>query len=96
MMSLAFADFEAAARAKAFDEVLERQWAPGTVLDTHVHPFDASALVVQGEMWLRVGADTQHLLEGDTFELPRGTLHAERYGSAGATYWVARRGPATA
>jgi quercetin dioxygenase-like cupin family protein len=72
--------------------VLVRRWDPGTVLETHVHPFDASAVVVQGEMWLVTGDDTRHLFAGDSFELARGTPHSERYGSEGATYWVARRG----
>ena len=91
-MAESFAQFESRAKAQGFDQVLERRWEPGTVLDTHVHPFDASALVVQGEMWLIVGDNTRHLLAGDTFELARNTPHAERYGSEGATYWVARRG----
>jgi len=91
-MAESFAQFEGRAKAQGFDQVLERRWEPGTVLDTHVHPFDASALVVQGEMWLIVGDNTRHLLAGDTFELARNTAHAERYGSEGATYWVARRG----
>jgi quercetin dioxygenase-like cupin family protein len=70
---------------------LERQWAPGTVLDTHAHPFAVKARVVQGEMWLTVGASTRHLRAGDTFELDSDVPHAERYGDDGATYWVARR-----
>ena len=92
-MPMVFAEFEAQARALGFGEVLERQWAPGTVLEWHAHSFDASALVVQGEMWLTVGEQTRHLHPGDTFEVPRNTQHAERYGAQGATYWVGRRGP---
>jgi quercetin dioxygenase-like cupin family protein len=61
------------------------------VLDVHGHPFAVKALVVRGEMWLTVGDDTRHLRAGDTFELGREVLHAERYGSEGASYWVARR-----
>ena len=78
--------------ARGFDEVLERTWSPSTVLEEHTHPFDADAVVVQGEMWLRVGTDERRLLPGDTFVLARDTPHAERYGPDGATYWVARRG----
>jgi hypothetical protein len=33
-----FAAFEAEALAEGFDEVLERVWAPGTVLAEHTHP----------------------------------------------------------
>jgi quercetin dioxygenase-like cupin family protein len=85
------AEFEAARKAEGYEEVLERVWAPHTVLDEHTHPFDAKAVVTQGEMWLTCGGSTQHLLPGGTFELARNTPHAERYGPEGATYWVARR-----
>lgn len=82
--------FESNARAAGFDEALVREWAPNTVVETHAHPFDADAVVTQGEMWLTCGSITRHLRPGDTFSLASGTLHAERYGSQGATYWVAR------
>ena len=91
-MSESFAQFESRAKALGFNEVLERQWEPGRVVGTHSHPFDASALVVQGEMWLMVGDETRHIATGGTFELARNTPHSERYGSEGATYWVGRRG----
>jgi hypothetical protein len=57
MSQLTFETFAAAAKARGFDEVLERKWQPGLVLDTHKHPFAVKALVVQGEMWLVVGND---------------------------------------
>lgn len=88
-----FADFKATALAQGFDEVLERNWGPGLVLESHTHPFAVQALVVQGEMWLSCGDQTRHLQPGDTFELAREVPHAERYGAEGATYWVARRNP---
>lgn len=91
MSAITFAEFEAAQRARGCDEVVSRSWEPGTVVDTHTHPFAADALVVAGEMWLSCGGQTRHLLPGDTFTLARDEPHAERYGSAGATYWVARR-----
>ena len=86
-----FAAFERDARAQGFDEVLERKWAPDTVLDSHTHPFAVSARVVQGEMWLTVAGAVRHLRPGDTFTLDREVPHAERYGAEGARYWVARR-----
>jgi hypothetical protein len=84
-------DYAAAARAEGFDEVLERRWSPGTELETHTHDFAVRALVVQGELWLTVGAQTRHLRAGDAFTLEANVPHAERYGAEGATYWVARR-----
>ncbi|MES2956943.1 MAG: AraC family ligand binding domain-containing protein [Pseudomonadota bacterium] len=86
-----FAAFEADARARGFTTVLERQWAPDVVLETHSHPFAVEAQMVQGELWLTVGDEVRHLQPGDRFELEVDEPHAERYGSAGATYWAARR-----
>ena len=91
-MSESFAEFESRARAQGYNEVLERRWEPSQVVPIHSHPFDASAVVVRGEMWLMVGDDTRHIGTGGTFELARDTPHSERYGSEGAVYWVARRG----
>ncbi|MBE7941287.1 MULTISPECIES: AraC family transcriptional regulator [Ramlibacter] len=88
-----FEEFRTRKLAEGFDEVLERRWEARTVLEEHTHPFDANAVVADGEMWLQVGTGpARRLLPGDTFELARGTPHSERYGEAGATYWVARRG----
>jgi quercetin dioxygenase-like cupin family protein len=91
MTEVTFEDFSARERAKGFDEVVERKWAPNVVLDSHTHPFSVEALVVQGEMWLTVGNDVRHLQPGDTFSLDREMPHSERYGPEGATYWAARR-----
>ena len=93
MTPLTFAVFEAKARAAGFDEVLERRWAPDTIIATHTHNFDVDALVTQGEMWLGCEGRTRHLEAGDTFSLARDVPHDERYGPQGATYWVARRNP---
>jgi len=91
MNDVTFEAFESEARDLGFDEVLERKWPPATVLESHRHAFALRALVVAGEMWLTVGDDVRHLLPGDTFALERDVPHAERYGTEGATYWVARR-----
>ena len=77
-----FSEFAAQARAQGFDEVLERPWPPDTVLPTHIHPFDASALVVQGTMWLTEGGHTRKLGPGDRFEIARDVPHDERYDHA--------------
>jgi quercetin dioxygenase-like cupin family protein len=95
MPDITFPEFEAQTRAQGFNEVLERDWAPGTVVDTHTHPFAVKALMVRGELWLTQGGSTRHLQAGDTFELAHAVPHAERYGSEGATFWAARRHPAT-
>ena len=86
-----FEQFESDAHAAGFDEAIVREWAAHQVIPMHSHPFDASAVVTQGEMWLTCDGDTQYLTRGGTFNLPRGKLHSERYGPEGAVYWVARR-----
>ena len=86
-----FETFSRQARAAGFDEVIERVWAPDTVLPEHTHPFAVQAIVTQGQMWLTLEGQTRELRTGDRFELDRDVPHAERYGPEGATYWVARR-----
>lgn len=91
MKTASFESYRQQALAAGFDEVLERRWAPLTVVDKHSHPFIAKAIVVEGEMWLTVAGQTRHLRVGDGFELASGEPHAERYGAEGTVYWVARR-----
>ncbi len=91
MLSGTFQEFEKQALADGFDEVLERSWPADAVLDTHTHPFALKARVVRGDMWLTIAEQTLHLRPGDDFALDREVAHAERYGTEGATYWVARR-----
>jgi quercetin dioxygenase-like cupin family protein len=86
-----FSEYEAAARRDGYDEVVERVWPAGAVLDTHRHDFAVRARVVAGEMWLTDAGGTRHLRAGDAFELAARAPHAERYGAEGATYWAARR-----
>lgn len=86
--------YRRAALARGFDEVAVREWPAGQAVPEHGHPFSVEALVVQGEMWLTVGAQTRHLRPGERFTLALGEPHAERYGAAGATYWAARRNSA--
>ena len=93
MNTTTFEAFKAEALAAGFDEVLERRWAPGTVLATHSHTFGVEAVVTQGEMWLTCEGLTRHLTPGSVFTLQADVPHNERYGADGATYWVARRNP---
>lgn len=90
---LSLQQFRSLMTAAGYQEVIERSWAPGTVLDTHTHPFEANALVVQGRMWLaEQGGPERELQAGDTFHLAPEIPHTERYCSEhGATYWVARK-----
>ena len=91
--NITFEKFRDDMLAAGYDEVLERPWAPGAKAPIHAHPFEADALVVQGEMWLtEQGGAARRLEAGDRFHLQANVLHEERYGPQGAIYWVARRG----
>ena len=90
-MMMTFDTFKQEALDAGFDEVLERQWDADIFLDTHTHPFSVRALVVKGEMWLGIDGETRQLTPGSIFEVAYEVPHSERYGSEGATYWVARK-----
>ena len=91
MAAESFEGFRTRSLEAGADEVMERSWSPGQIVETHTHPFDAEAVLANGEMWLTCSGETRHLRVGDRFHIPAGTPHAERYGPSGAVYWVARR-----
>jgi hypothetical protein len=93
MQTSTFQAFEDQSLALGYDAVIDRVWAPDTVVDEHTHAFAAKAILVEGEMWLSVAGNTRHLLAGDGFELDALVPHSERYGPQGARYWVARKTP---
>ena len=89
--SPSFEAFRAEHLARGFDEVLVREWAPGQVVAEHTHPFAVKARVVAGSLVLGCRGGEHPLSAGDGFELAAGEPHTERYGPAGAVFWVARR-----
>ena len=88
------ATFEASLTDGGF-EIRSVTMQPNAVNPTHVHPFDARLLVVDGAMTIeREGAPTRTYRTGETFEMPNGCHHSETAGEAGATYVAGRRKPA--
>jgi quercetin dioxygenase-like cupin family protein len=61
------------------------------VMDEHAHPFEAKALIVAGEMHIRVGGEERRYQAGDVFHLAANLPHAERYGPEGVQYLVGRK-----
>jgi hypothetical protein len=49
-----FETFADSMKKQGFDQVVKRVWEPRATVEEHTHPFDAKALVVEGEMWLTV------------------------------------------
>ncbi|WP_233837415.1 cupin domain-containing protein [Paraburkholderia sp. ZP32-5] len=84
----------------AFTEMLLKEGFPDAVLvtrepniamDVHTHPFEAKALIVDGELHIRVGEEERLYRVGDVFHLPANKAHAERYGPNGVSYLVGRK-----
>ncbi|WP_144139325.1 cupin domain-containing protein [Paraburkholderia sp. BCC1884] len=84
----------------AFTESLTKDGFPESVvvkreanaaMDVHVHPFEAKALILEGELNIRVDDDERVYRVGDVFHLPANQPHSERYGPDGVTYLVGRK-----
>ena len=76
-----------------FAEVLTRSWPANQFVDTHTHPFEVRALVLDGELVLTCGSESRSLRVGDVFTLDAQIPHTEQYGPNGATYLVGRKYP---
>ena len=85
---------------EAFTDMLTKEGFPDAVLverepnvamDVHSHPFEAKALIVEGELHIRVGDDDRLYRVGDVFHLPANVEHAEQYGPQGVKYLVGRK-----
>lgn len=60
-------------------------------LDLHAHPFEAKALILAGELRMRVGEVEKVYTIGSVFHLPANVLHSENYGANGVKYLVGRK-----
>jgi quercetin dioxygenase-like cupin family protein len=60
-------------------------------LDSHTHPFEAKALILEGEIRIVVSDLETTYRPGDVFQLAENTPHAEFYGPHGVTYLVGRK-----
>jgi quercetin dioxygenase-like cupin family protein len=74
-----------------FPDAVEVTREANTVMDVHEHPFEAKALIIEGEMQICVGDDEQTYRVGDVFHLPAHLAHSERYGPSGVSYLVGRK-----
>ncbi|KUM42600.1 cupin domain-containing protein [Pseudomonas sp. EpS/L25] len=69
--------------------LVERE--PHDRLDVHSHPFEARALVIDGELWLRTAEGEQLYQAGDIFHLGAHEPHTEGFGPEGVRYLAGRR-----
>jgi quercetin dioxygenase-like cupin family protein len=83
--------FEAQLKAEGYQVITSVQQPVGYVLGEHVHPFDACALILEGDFTICVNGVDHHYAAGEIFRLPAGTPHSERAGSQGVSYRAGRR-----
>lgn len=76
---------------EGFPEAATVDREPGGSLDAHEHPFEAKALILEGEIRIRVGEEERLYKVGDVFHLPAHLPHAEQYGPQGVRYLVGRK-----
>jgi hypothetical protein len=91
MNTITFEEFASAARGEGCDQILQREWARGTAIESHAHALSGEALVAQGPMALSVGESSRQLGVDAGFELDRAMRHDQRCGPQRCTLRVARR-----
>lgn len=77
-----------------YTEVLVREVPADAALPEHEHAWDARLLVLEGDMHLSRGGQTEHYVQGQRFEVPCGQRHAEAHGPQGTRLLIGRRSPA--
>jgi uncharacterized cupin superfamily protein len=64
---------------------------PGGGLDEHTHPFEAKALILDGEIRIAAGGHERLYRPGEVFHLQANEPHRESYGPQGVRYLSGRR-----
>jgi quercetin dioxygenase-like cupin family protein len=77
--------------AEGYGETVTVEREANGFLDVHTHPFEAKALIVDGEISIRTDRSEQRYQTGHIFHLTANEPHAERYGPAGVKYVVGRK-----
>lgn len=83
-------EFEQQMQQQGFETVTVERPANGA-LDLHTHPFEARALILEGEITIVAEGKTQFCKAGELFQLAANVPHTEVYGPAGVRYIAARK-----
>ncbi len=76
---------------QGYETVVTVEREPNGALDTHSHPFEARALILNGDITIVAEGQTWHCGPGDTFCLAANVPHTECYGPQGVTYLAGRK-----
>jgi len=76
---------------EGFSELVTVEREPNGSLDMHTHPFEAKALILDGEISILSDGTERVYGTGSIFHLQAGQPHTERYGPGGVRYLVGRR-----
>ncbi|TAG26730.1 MAG: cupin domain-containing protein [Burkholderiales bacterium] len=85
------ADFEAALSAQGYAPAVLVQQPVGYAMGMHQHPFDAFALILQGEITIEVDGISKSYPAGSSFQLPANTPHKESALLQGVSYLAGRK-----
>jgi len=84
-------EFSRQLRLAGFGEIVVVEREPNGRLGEHSHPFESQALILAGEISLRVAGQERRYQVGEVFHLDNGQRHEEWYGPAGVRYLVGRK-----
>lgn len=76
---------------EGFNEVTAVNRNPGESMDDHRHPFEAKALITQGEITIKIDGAERVYRAGEIFHLFKNEKHSESYGPEGVSYLVGRK-----
>lgn len=83
--------FEAKLKAEGYPEIRTNGFDPNRVNPEHTHPFDAHAIILEGEITIGVRGGAKKYAVGEVFDIKAGTPHVEYIGPQGVRYMVGRR-----
>jgi quercetin dioxygenase-like cupin family protein len=83
-------EFRQLLAAEGIETVVMVEREPGS-LEMHTHPFEARALILEGEITIVCGKGEQRFGPGDTFHLAANEPHTETYGARGVKYLAGRK-----
>ena len=89
-------EFETQLKTENFNEGVLVSKPVGYTMEEHAHPFEAWALITEGDITLRVNGVSTTYAAGDVFRLPAQMPHHESAAAHGVTYLAGRKYPVAA